>query len=146
MKKDNLLLFYILLFFSSGLYLFIWQYQVENLLKQNNCDVVMASKKHVALSVLTMIGLLFIASLLEENLGYQVGEQWFMNGLIGLATIATLFSVYFLLNNLIQINTFFREELRLKTPNNLSVIVLFFFFYISPILIQRVVNKEITKK
>jgi len=142
MKCKNLFLFFLALLFTSGLYSFIWLYQIsDDLEKNHNFDGKgVVSKKLAGLFVFLFLAVIVFSGYFSDAVrGGQVSTTEFVVLKYVMAALAFIVVVC-LLNNMIVVNNFLRNNIGLNTLSNIMVVPLFFLFYISPIVIQNKVN------
>lgn len=143
MKKVSLMKLYVLLFVSSGLYGFIWLYQLLETLKEKysyqDKRIIQSETPIILLAVFFLvIGLgVYFSDGRNLNIGRWGGVLEFSLFLVA-GTILFCF-----LYNLILVNSYLKRSLGLKTPNNFVVVIFYFLFFLSPIKIQSTINSYI---
>ena len=144
MKKVNLIKLYCLLLLSSGLYSFIWSYElIDRLFEEDGFPTQrIVGKRWAGGLVIGFLGVLFAGIIIFSNTpseAISVGERLYVS-VLSFFAIAVQLS---LLNNIIVVNNYLKARKKLRTPSTVSLVFFYFFFYFSMIKVQSVINNHI---
>ncbi len=146
MKHINIFKLYSLIFFTSGLYCFLWLYEIADRSNGYFSKRLFIRKQWVYMLFLVFILTLIFTVYFDKQPGFGMAESHITKLLGIILLISSALFLISLLFNLVQVNNYLRDGLGINAPSNIGVVILFFILFLSPILMQHKINKSLKEK